>query len=261
MSTKFVRMLERTHLRMDQIASRTSRIHSALLAESKCLDAANFTRIHPRDLQRMFELYDALFFRDRIKECLGTIPLRFNISKRLTSSGGTTKRFRDRADPSRVSFEISVSSTLLFQCFSADDHRPIVSSGITCRDRLDTLQRTMEHELVHLIEMLLWNDSSCKQPRFHSITLRFFGHTEYRHQMITPRERALVKYGIRPGMRVRFRFEDRQHVGIVSRVTKRATVLVEDQHGLPYSDGKRYTKFYVPVNMLTGVSDETPSTV
>ena len=41
-----------------------------------------------------------------------------------------------------------------------------------------------------------------------------------------------------------------QHVGVVNRVNKRATVLVEDAKGMPYSNGKRYSKFYVPVQML-----------
>jgi hypothetical protein len=36
----------------------------------------------------------------------------------------------------------------------------------------------------------------------------------------------------------------------VNRVTKRATVLVEDARGVRYSDGRRYAKFYVPVGML-----------
>jgi len=36
----------------------------------------------------------------------------------------------------------------------------------------------------------------------------------------------------------------------VNRITKRATVLVEDERGMRYSDGKRYAKFYVPVASL-----------
>jgi hypothetical protein len=68
--------------------------------------------------------------------------------------------------------------------------------------------------------------------------------------LITPRERAMVKFGIRPGMKVRFRFDGAEHQGIVNRINKRATVLVEDRQGAPYSDGKRYAKFYVPVPLL-----------
>jgi hypothetical protein len=63
----------------------------------------------------------------------------------------------------------------------------------------------------------------------------------------------LVKFGIRPGVKVRFRFDDIERTGVVNRVSKRATVLVEDRQGRRYSDGKHYTKFYVPVQLLEPV--------
>jgi hypothetical protein len=68
--------------------------------------------------------------------------------------------------------------------------------------------------------------------------------------LITPREKAFVKFGIQPGMVVRFRFDGIDHVGVVNRVNKRTTVLVEDGRGEQYSNGKRYAKFYIPVQML-----------
>jgi hypothetical protein len=49
---------------------------------------------------------------------------------------------------------------------------------------------------------------------------------------------------------VRFRLDGRHYTGRVNRITKRATVLVEDRSGERYSDGKRYAKFYVPLEML-----------
>ena len=170
----------------------------------------------------------------------------------MTSAGGKTAYFTDRRSGKRW-YEISVSTAILFGCFTGDDHRPITASGISCRDRLDALQRVMEHEIVHLIEMLLWEKSSCSQLRFHSVARRFFGHTEHKHQLITPREKAMVKFGLMPGVKVRFRFDGVEHTGIVNRISKRATVLVEDGKGVRYSNGKHYTKFYVPVQMLEAV--------
>jgi hypothetical protein len=49
---------------------------------------------------------------------------------------------------------------------------------------------------------------------------------------------------------VRFSFEGVQHTGIVNRISKRATVLVEDNRGVRYTNGKRYAKFYVPLQSL-----------
>jgi len=107
--------------------------------------------------------------------------------------------------------------------------------------------------MVHLIEMLLWDKSSCAQARFHSISLRFFAHTENQHNLITPQERAIVKFGIKPGMTVQFRLDGEEHQGIVNRINKRATVLVEDGQGERYSNGKHYRKFYVPFQFLEAV--------
>jgi hypothetical protein len=46
---------------------------------------------------------------------------------------------------------------------------------------------------------------------------------------------------------VTFLFEGRPLTGRVNRLTKRATVLVEDPEGERFSDGRRYRKYYVPI--------------
>ena len=143
----------------------------------------------------------------------------------------------------------SISTTLLYQTFY-DVDRPVVVTGLRCQDRFDALQRIFEHEIVHLMEMLVWTDSSCTRERFQSIARRFFGHREHTHQLITPKERASAKFNIRPGDQVDFAFEGRRLVGIVNRITKRATVLVESADGERYSDGRCYSKYYVPVSHL-----------
>jgi hypothetical protein len=252
MTTDLLRIVESTSLDAETISGRTAQIHANVLSRSKYIHAPNFTKIHPDDLAILFAEYDDRFFGGQVKETLGTTPLHFRLSKRMTSSGGKAARFVDRSS-GRMWYEISASTTMLFGGFTEEDHRPITTSGITCRDRLDALQRVMEHEIVHLIEMLLWGKSSCSQPRFHSITRRFFGHTQNKHNLITPKEKALVKFGIRPGVKVRFRFDGIEHTGVVNRVSKRATVLVPDQKGLRYTDGEYYRKFYVPVQMLEAV--------
>lgn len=250
--TDLLRIIESTTLDAEQIAARTTQIHALVLSKSKYIDAPNFTRIHPDDLELLFAEYDDQFFGGQIKELLGPTPLYFGLSKRMTGAGGKTDCFIERHTGKRR-YEITASTAILFESFHGDDHRPITASGITCRDRLDALQRIMEHELVHLIEMLLWDKSSCSQPRYCSITRRFFGHTKNKHQLITPREKAIVQFGLKPGMKVRFGFDGVEHTGFVNGISKRATVLVEDDKGLPYSNGKRYAKFYMPVQALEAV--------
>lgn len=239
----------------EAISRQTRQIYEAVLSTSPYLTTGNFKSFHPNDLELLFKEYDQRFLEGHCREQLGDHVLRFRISKRMTRAAGSATRYTPRRGPGRPYFEIAVSSTLLFQCFGDDDHRPITVSGIACRDRLEALQRVFEHEVVHLVEMLLWDKSSCKASRFQNIACGFFGHTEHTHELITPKERAFVKYRLHPGCRVRFRFEDAEHVGTLNRITKRATVLVEDPNGVRYSDGKRYAKFYVPVGMLEKVEE------
>lgn len=243
-------LVETSNLGASEVASRTRSIRQAVLRESSYLDGADFTAIHPSDLQRLFDAYDRWFFDGHVGGALGATPLRFRLSSRLTSAGGKVARYASRGQSSRSSYEISVSTTLLFQCFTDDDHRAIRVAGVACADRLEALQRVLEHELIHLVEMLLWTRSRCAGRRFQSIAARVFGHRDHTHELITPGERALATFGIRSGSRVRFRYAGADYTGVVNRITRRATVLVPDPRGVPYSDGHRYATFYVPVEML-----------
>ena len=108
----------------------------------------------------------------------------------------------------------------------------------------------MEHEMIHLVEMLLWNDSNCAAKPFKRIVKRFFGHTESNHQLLTPRDIARKRLGISTGDLVTFSMEGRKLTGHVNRITKRATVLVASSKGAMYDDGHKYMKYYVPLNRL-----------
>ena len=252
MSTGFLQYVESQTLPPEQIASRTREIYHAVLRQSQHIDDGNFSRFDTADLRLLFELYDQRFFGGSVREVLCERPLTFRLSSRMTRAAGkaTRKELRLRGSRAvRTEYEIAVSTTLLLQTFQ-DDHRAVVMSGIECHNRLSALQRIFEHELVHLIEMLLWVKSSCSAPRFQSLANRFFGHTDHRHQLITPGERALTKFGIKPGDRVFFRFDGREYAGFVNRITRRATVLVEDRRGKRYTDGKRYAAFYIPIQKL-----------
>jgi hypothetical protein len=150
-------------------------------------------------------------------------------------------------------YEIAISTALLFQTFQ-DVPRPVRVNGLECRDRLEALQRIFEHELLHLIEMLVWGRSSCAGTNFKALAWNYFAHTETRHDLVTQRERARALFEVRVGDTVAFEFEGVRHVGLVNRITRRATVLVESSDGEAYSNGKRYKKFYIPLPMLKKVS-------
>jgi hypothetical protein len=202
----------------------------------------------------MVRLYDQAFFEGRLVPLAKREGLEFALSSRMTRNAGKTvtryPRGYRRGSRRQRKFEIVLSSSLLFQTFH-DVHRPVEVTGIVCRNRLEAMQRITEHEIVHLLEMLVWDDSSCSRRRFQTIAQRFFGHTEHQHDLITQKERAVRKFRVRVGSRVSFLHEGRRLTGRVNRITRRATVLVPDRRGEPFSDGQRYRRYYVPLERLT----------
>jgi len=235
---------------------RTREIYDEILRRSRFMQSGNFLSFHPDDLRELFNLYDYRFFAGECGRRLGKQGISFRISPRMTSAGGKTTRYRSRAGTEY--FEITVASTLLFKTFTENDHRPITVTGIQCTDRLQALQRVFEHELIHLLEMMLWQDSNCRAARFQSAAMRLFAHREHTHGLITPKEQAYVKFGIRAGVWVQFQIDGEIYRGLVNRVTKRATVLVPSPSGLKYSDGQHYDTYYVPISQLKRLDGPAP---
>ncbi|AGA27046.1 SprT-like family [Singulisphaera acidiphila] len=245
------------HLTADEVALRNGHIYEEILRRSEQVRTGNFIVLGTADLHLLFGLYDARFFDGLLRRMLredgaGEVALR--LSARMTRSAGKTYMRRERRRTpagviERVEYEIAVSTLLLFQNFQ-EPGRPVSVGGLVCRDWLEVLQRIFEHELLHLAEFLAWGRSSCAAANFHALSRRIFGHEGATHDLVTPRELAAEVYQVRVGDRVSFEHEGRRWVGRVNRITRRATVLVEDLQGSLYSDGRRYMTFYVPVPSL-----------
>lgn len=227
-------------------------IGQQVLSKSRAMKSPNFAVTNAQDLQFMAENYDEHFFGGHCLSVARHFGMQFRWSKRMTSAGGKTVRTTHtdrRTGIQRTQYEIVLSTPLLFQTFG-DLQRPIRVTGVLCTNRLQAMQRILEHEMIHLVEMLVWNESCCAADRFQSIAARLFGHTEHKHDLITQQERAAQKFNIRVGSRVVFQFEGQHLVGTVNRITRRATVLVADPNGQRYDDGARYRKYYVPLSHL-----------
>lgn len=241
-----------------EVVRRARRVYESMLEQSAQIRTGNFTVIGTDDLERLFGLYDREFFRGLLGEMLledRAHPMVFRLSRRLTRAAGQTMRQIRRVHMGgrtveKADYEISVSTTLLFNTFH-DIEREIVVGGLICRDRLEALQRIFEHELLHLSEFLGWGRSSCSAENFHMLSRRIFAHEGVSHDLVTPREQAAVAFDVRVGDQVRFELEGQTYLGRVNRITRRATVLVESPRGEPFSDGRRYLTFYVPLPLLT----------
>lgn len=241
-----------TNFTADVIRERALAIHRVTLSRSRFLRQGNFTAIHPEDLALLFHLYDTYHFEGLLQPALSADSLTFHLSTRMTRAGGrTTRLWRENG---KLEYEISIACSLLFGSFRQAD-RPITVCGIVCADRLQAMQRIFEHELVHLVEMLVWESSNCSADRFQNLARRRFLHESHTHQLITYRERA-IRSGVPPGTKVSFEFEGQRLDGRVNRITKRATVLVEDPSGRLFSDGLRYRTYYVPINRLQRLQPE-----
>jgi uncharacterized protein (DUF433 family) len=244
----------------EEIEHKTQAIYAATLQESRHIRAGNFEAIAAEDVERLFRRYDEAFFGGLFPRLLkqeDVVGLTFRISPTMTSAGGKTKHRRQQVrspDGTRTvtSYELAVSGPLLFQTFRTEGQTATVV-GLPCADRLEALQRIVEHEMIHLLELLVWQESSCSRERFQQLAANLFAHTASKHQLITQYEIAQKEFGIKVGDRVTFVFEGVRRTGVVNRITKRVTVLVEDARGMRYSNGKHYLKFYVPLPLLERV--------
>ena len=236
------------------IAAKTSDIYQLTLRESRAISEPNFQLMDVDDLALMFHRYDQLFFENWLSNAIASTAgakLSFRLSSTMTRAGGKTiRKLVGLRNGTRASyFEIAIATRMLFMNFR-ESHRPVTVCGLVCTNRLEALQRIMEHEILHLAEMLCWGKSSCSARRFKTLSANIFGHTSSKHDLITPVENAAVEHTVKIGARVEFDFDGKRLVGLVNRIHHRATVLVEARAGVRYRSGKTYQKYYIPLPLL-----------
>ena len=243
-----------TSIRLPKRIEKSRTVADKVMSHGAAIRSPNFASITADDLELLFDSIDKEYFAGNVRAIADDLgrPVSFRVSRRMTNSGGiTTTRYpADKRSP--IEYEIAIASTLLFESFR--DSKAISVTGMLCTNRLQAVQRVMEHEMIHLIEMLIWNDSSCAARRFQGIANRLFGHKQSSHQLITPADTARSKFDIHTGDWVEFRLQGKPLLGYVNRITKRATVLVPSRKGTRYNDGKSYLKYYVPIHQLRKAS-------
>lgn len=253
MSSRLVDLVSEMRLDAADRSERLARLRKAYLHPYLASHRGpNFEYLLDFDLWQLFNFYDETFFEQQIRAELGDRPAEFRVSSRMTRRAGKTVRWINRRTGTER-FEIVISRVLLAGVCVETESQPLKVNGIECRDRLDVLMRILEHEIIHLIEFALWGESSCSGSRYQMMVGGIFGHTDFRHSLPGPEQLAAKKHGIRPGTMVEFEYDGELLVGVVNRITRRATVLVESDEGQPYDDGKSYIKFYIPLQFLRPV--------
>ena len=239
--------LKYTH---EEIIEKRAQVAELLLLRSSHVKSPDITTIGNPDLRLLFEIYDEVFLGNWFKACFpGT--LLFSFSRRMTKSAGKTyyPRGADPARPEKLIIEVKIGIDLIFAYGAVDEANQV--GGIPAQNSLEALQLVFEHELTHVIEFIHFQNSSCKQTRFKSLAFNVFGHTESHHCLPTRQQIARQNLGLTIGDPGVFRREGRRLAGVLHAIHKRAVVMVPDKQGA-YADkqGHRYTKYYVPLQML-----------
>ncbi len=221
-----------------------------LLEKSAHITGGSITNIYRSDLALLFGLYDQIFFQSYFRDHFAG-KLLFSLSPRMTRSAGKIiyPKNLKALTPEEERYELRISVILLFSYESLP--RDKVVNGIKTADSLEALQLVFEHELCHLIELHCFKESSCRRPRFQTLAFNIFGHTDSCHQLPVTAEIGREKYGISVGDEVSFLIDGEKYSGVISRITRRATVMVPHKSGdFQDREGKRYCKYYVPLSML-----------
>ncbi|MEQ1904703.1 MAG: hypothetical protein ABL888_10990, partial [Pirellulaceae bacterium] len=239
-----------------QIAAKRTLVAKFVVENSGRFQDGWFSSLRTDDLEIMFTAIDKFFLDGWCQQAInsGGHLLDFRLGKRMTHCGGkTTTRIQPRTRHQKQ-IEIAISPRLLHESFETQSEAYV--TGVVCHSPLDAFARIMEHEMLHLLEMVLWNDSSCAKKRFKGIANGMFGHRESTHRLLTPSQIAQKRHQITIGSQVIFKFREQTLTGVVNRIDRRATVLVPNPNGLRFTDGKRYNKFYVPVTALRTASQK-----
>lgn len=232
------------------IKEKRSQIREQLLVLSANIKNEKITLVNDQDLSLLFRLYDDIFLQDYFKLYLPAPLIRFSWSKRLTKSAGKTIYYTQKTKAGiEKSYEIRIATDFFFEYSTVS--RDVKVGGISSSDAVEALQLVFEHELCHLIEYILTNNSSCRHKNFHTLAGKLFGHIAFTHQLPTKQEIASIQYGFQIGQKVKFEFEGKGFIGILHKIHKRAIVMVPESKGrFMDKQGTRYMKYYVPLKRL-----------
>lgn len=236
---------------LQEINQKRARIKEILFKKSANIKSENFNNIAEKDLYILFELYDEIFLKFWFKHNFKG-KIRFILSRQLTKAAGNTRTKKNIAQIRNEDLEFDVKISLNHLSNFHKINRSKYVGGIEAHSVLDSLMLVFEHELCHVIEFILLKGSSCKKKPYKELIYNVFGQTESTHRLVSADEINAQDFGLKPGDNVKFLHGGKYIHGFIQRINKRATVMNPDMRG-NYIDkfGRRYKKFYVPLDCLT----------
>lgn len=169
----------------------------------------NITSLTPDDIKIMTEVYDIMFFDGQIKEFIEktNTTLLFSVSNANKTAGYCKRKGCIRT--------ISLAWNVFKNIFEKDEKEIHQSNGLRCKNRLECLQLTLEHELVHLLigmspfvpKMLDKNNTiySSHGKLFKALVFSYFGHTKVVHSLGHDIRDAIPKEKLRKGLIIKYK--------------------------------------------------------
>lgn len=229
-----------------EIEKMRKQISFELISKSHNLKSGDFTSISPNDLTDLFFLYDKYLLKNWFWQYKNYWHPHHSLSKRMTRSAGMCIQKKARI---HYHYEIRIAIDIILNHGRLGDTSK--ANGIVTSNRLEALQVVYEHELCHLIEFIFFGNSNCSNNRFKKIAKQIFGHSSSYHELPTNNKIAAIESDLKIGGKIEFVYEGKILIGVLKRITKRATCIVYDSQGSHIDNNKnRYNKYYVPLGLL-----------
>lgn len=194
-----------------------------------------------KNLREMYNLYDKYFFNNEIsqtiKETGSSIKFQTTSGKKA-KIGGWCRTEKLTPQKKTCTFTISFPKHMYISLFTDPNIKSLKNNGVICYDRLDCLQLTFEHELVHLIMQLYGQYKEIKGPGkmiytshgklFQCFTKSYFGHTDFRHSLgLGEASEQLSPKDAFMGMKVSFKFKNDLITGKIIKLNKKSAKIQE----------------------------------
>jgi hypothetical protein len=143
----------------------------------------NFTKA-PNVLNKLFDLYDLLFFKNTLKELINKHKVKLDVTynSRLSVTGGFCKH-------TGSCYTIEIADSVILGTFQKGE-KLHMAGGLNCYNRLECLMAIFEHELIHFIIGIthghVKGDPIYKShgKYFKSLLFAYFGQTETKHSLL-----------------------------------------------------------------------------